>query len=91
MDNINVNVQTGEITNRPYSPEEKADVKARQDKRENERPMREWKEKMVETDSSMPRIWEDFLTLNGTDGLPQITKDRHNSKVALRATKPEEK
>lgn len=48
-----------------------------------------WKEKMAESDSSMTRMWEDFLTLNGTDGWPQITKDRHISKVALRATKPE--
>jgi len=48
-----------------------------------------WKETMAKSDSSMTRMWEDFLTLNGTDGLPQITKDRHISKVALRATKPE--
>ena len=49
----------------------------------------EWKGKMTESDSSMTRMWEDFLTINGTDGWPQITKDRHISKVALRATKPE--
>jgi len=53
------------------------------------KPMKDWERKMAETDSGMPRIWEDFLTLNGTDGWPQITKDRHISKVALRATKPE--
>jgi len=52
-------------------------------------PTQQWQETMAESDSSMTRIWEDFLTLNGTDGLPQITKDRHISKVALRATKPE--
>jgi hypothetical protein len=52
-------------------------------------PMDTWKQKMVGTDSGMPRIWEDFLTLNGTDGWPQVTKDRHISKVALRATQPE--
>jgi len=56
---------------------------------ETDKTMREWKQKIVETDSSMPRIWEDFFTLNGTDGWPQVTKDRHISKVALRATKPE--
>jgi len=55
----------------------------------NEKPMRDWKSSMQETDAGMPRIWEDFLTLNGTDGWPQVTIDRHNSKVALRATKPE--
>jgi len=52
-------------------------------------PTQQWQETMAESDSSMTRMWEDFLTLNGTDGLPQITKDRHISKVALRATKPE--
>jgi len=52
-------------------------------------PADKWKEDIAETDAGMPRIWEDFLTLNGTDGLPQVTKDRHISKVALRATKPE--
>ena len=52
-------------------------------------PTQQWQETMAESDSSMTRMWEDFLTLNGTDGWPQITKDRHISKVALRATKPE--
>jgi len=54
-----------------------------------DKPMHDWKHKISKTDSSMPRIWEDFFTLNGTDGWPQVTKDRHISKVALRATKPE--
>ena len=52
-------------------------------------PTQQWQETMAESDSSMTRMWEDFLTLNGTDGWPQVTKDRHISKVALRATKPE--
>ena len=41
------------------------------------------------TDGGSPVAASSGLTLNGTDGLPQITKDRHISKVALRATKPE--
>ena len=88
MDNIMVDVQTGEITNRPYSPDEKADVKARQDKRENERPMREWKESIQATDVGMPRYLEDLITDNPTFTINEYTKTKYDDKVALRATKP---
>jgi len=84
-----INVQTGVETQRQMTAEEQSVADANKARDLAEKPMREWKYKIAETDSSMPRIWEDFLTLNGTDGLPQITKDRHISKVALRATKPE--
>ena len=76
MDNIMVDVQTGEITNRPYSPDEKADVKARQDKRENERPMREWKESIQATDVGMPRYLEDLITDNPTFTINEYTKTK---------------
>ena len=78
-----------EVTLVAMSASEEARIDAEEAQYLAEKPMREWKESMAETDSEMPRIWEDFLTLNGTDGWPQITKDRHISKVALRATKPE--
>ena len=55
---------------------------------EGETDLEVWQKEMADSDGLMPRIWEDFLTLNGTDGWPQITKDKHISKVSLRATRP---
>ena len=73
----------------PFTAEEETARDVEEAQALAEKPMEDWLRKIAGTDSGMPRIWEDFLTLNGTDGWPQITKDRHISKVALRATKPE--
>ena len=79
----------GVITEFPGGIPSQADQDAWTAEYEASLPTQQWQEAMAESDSSMTRMWEDFLTLNGTDGWPQVTKDRHISKVALRATKPE--
>jgi len=79
----------GVITEFPGGIPSQADQDAWTAEYEAHLPTQQWQETMAESDSSMTRMWEDFLTLNGTDGWPQVTKDRHISKVALRATKPE--
>ena len=73
----------------PFTAEEETARDVEEAQALAEKPMEDWLRKIAGTDSGMTRMWEDFLTLNGTDGLPQITKDRHISKVALRAPKPE--
>tara|TARA_Y100001951_G_C11166621_1_gene197833 strand:+ start:345 stop:674 length:330 start_codon:yes stop_codon:yes gene_type:complete len=77
------------IQTQPIDADIQVEITRLQTEWDSNKTMRDWKEKMAESDSSMTRMWEDFLTLNGTDGWPQVTKDRHISKVALRATKPE--
>ena len=73
----------------PFTPEEETARDLEEAQWHTDKPMKDWKHEIAGTDAGMPRIWEDFLTLNGTDGWPQVTKDRHISKVALRATQPE--
>ena len=53
-------------------------------------PYQIWHNKIHLSDRDMPRIYEDILDRDGTDGLPQVVIDRYNAKKALRATKPKE-
>ena len=55
----------------------------------NARPMEDWKEVMLASDSDMPRWGEDILdTMSNKSSVPQITLDKLQAKKDLRATKP---
>ena len=89
MTNIHVNVQTGEITETAYTVEEAATIKAIQDKRESERPMREWKASMQGTDNGMPRYLEDHIK-DDHDGIAsnEFLQVKYDAKIKLRGERP---
>ena len=54
----------------------------------NARPMEDWKEVMLASDSDMPRYLEDLITDNPSFTIHENMKTRYDEKVSLRATKP---
>jgi len=52
-----------------------------------EKPMNEWKESMVETDSGMPRYLEDLITTNSLTMTPEM-KVRYDKKIKIRGERP---
>ena len=68
----------------PFTPAEEAAYAAA-------KPLIVWEQKMVETDSSLPRTVEDLYdALNPVDqaNASQVTKDKVAAKKALRGQKP---
>jgi len=56
---------------------------------ETDKTMREWKQKIVETDSSMPRYLEDHIT-DHHDGVAgnEFIQVRYDAKIKLRGERP---
>jgi hypothetical protein len=52
------------------------------------KPMEDWKEVMLASDSDMPRYLEDLITDNSSLTIHEKMKTHYDEKVALRATKP---
>ena len=50
--------------------------------------MQLWEQSMAQTDSSLPRWFEDFITENSATLSPGRVKDSYDAKVALRAGRP---
>ena len=78
---------TADITDdRPLADKEK--IVADWNAFETGRAMREWKAKMLESDTLLPRFAEDIIDKLGADGLATDTAEKAAAKKALRATKP---
>ena len=84
-----INVITGVETQREMTAEEQAvsDIIIAQELAD--KPMREWKEKIAETDAGMPRYLEDHIK-DDHDGVAsnEFLQTKYDDKKALRATKP---
>jgi len=75
--------------NVPLTPDEETARDVEELAWANEKPMRDWKSSMQETDAGMPRYAEDILDgMANKLSVPQITLDRLQAKKDLRATKP---
>jgi len=72
-----------------YTAQEEIDRDVKEAQELADKPMREWKQKIVETDSSMPRYLEDHIT-DHHDGVAgnEFIQGKYDDKKALRATKP---
>ena len=73
--------------NVPLTPDEETARDVEELAWANEKPMRDWKSSMQETDAGMPRQLEDLITDNCLTMKP-IMKGRYDEKIALRSEKP---
>ena len=55
---------------------------------EGKTALQQWQEDIKNTDRTMPRWFEDYVTENSITLAPGRVKDNYDAKVALRATKP---
>jgi hypothetical protein len=76
-----------EVTLVAMSASEEARIDAEEAQYVAEKPMREWKESMVETDSGMPRYLEDLITTNSLTMTPEM-KVRYDAKIKIRGERP---
>jgi hypothetical protein len=84
-----INVQTGVETQREMTTEERASSDTITAQELADKPMREWKEKIAETDAGMPRYLEDHIT-DDHDGVAgnEFLQAKYDGKKALRLEKP---
>jgi len=74
---------------RNFTPDEETARDAEEAQELADSPMDTWKEKIAETDSSMPRYLEDHIK-DDHDGVAsnEFLQDKYDAKITLRATKP---
>ena len=78
------------IQTQPIDADIQAEITRLQTEWDSNKTMRDWKEKIAETDSGMPRYLEDLITDNSNLIIHEKMKTRYDEKVALRATQPKE-
>lgn len=84
-----INVVTGEETQREKTAEEQTSSDTITAQELADKPMREWKEKIAETDAGMPRYFEDHIT-DYHDGVAgnEFLQAKYDKKRALRSERP---
>ena len=83
-----INVITGVETQREMTEEEQAasDITIAQELAD--KPMREWKEKIAETDVGMPRYLEDLITDKFAGDAGTSLQERYDAKIKKRGEQP---
>ena len=83
-----INVQTGVETQRQMTAEEQSVADANKARDLAEKPMREWKYKIAETDAGMPRYLEDLITDKFAGDAGTALQERYDAKIKIRGEKP---
>jgi hypothetical protein len=84
-----INVITGVETQREMTAEEQSVADATSARELAEKPMREWKLQIAETDSGVPRYLEDHIT-DDHDGVAsnEFLQVKYDAKIKLRGEHP---
>jgi hypothetical protein len=83
-----INVITGVETQREMTAEEQSVADANSARELAEKPMREWKFKIAETDSGMLRSLEDLITDKFAGDAGTSLQERYDAKIKIRGERP---
>jgi len=76
------------IQTQPIDADIQAEIIRLQTEWDSNKTMRDWKEKIAETDVGMPRYLEDLITDNPNFIIHENMKTRYDEKIALRGEHP---
>jgi len=71
----------------PFTPEEETARDLEEAQWHTDKPMKDWKHEIAETDAGMPRYLEDLITTNSLTMTPEM-KVRYDAKIKIRGERP---